>query len=152
MDDERTARQIKADELMTFFVFKKRNDGSEFYSLIDNAPEYLTELVHNAHNDFMPDDYKYEFIYDALDIIRDYEDEDYYYEGLDNYTECHTAKLLTWLASNINRMNYLEDVINNMFPAGNVKIFDALMGAQYTEREEVLNSVLSSIDSLIEEV
>jgi hypothetical protein len=72
----------------------------------DGAPEWFTELCHHAHGSMMPDDWRYEFIQDALHALQDGADED----GIDLDTLYpYTADRLDWLASHLDRPGYCDE-------------------------------------------
>ena len=87
---------------------KKREDGTEFITRTDDAPEWFRDMVHNAHLGLMPDDWSYRIIADAVDAID---------EGVerDNFTDTtipvYTYDHLQWLASNLTRMGYCDEAL-----------------------------------------
>ena len=114
----------------------------------DVVPEWFFNLVHDAHGDFLPDDYKYSFIHDSLCIIAYSESEEDYFEAIDQDVDIYTSALLAWLSSNIDRVQYINDVLEE-YP--DIRTGDKLlMIAQFKEREDVFNSVLNSLNKQIE--
>ena len=72
----------------------------------DGAPQWFTDLCHAAHGGMMPDDWRYEFIQDALSAIEDGADED----RLDlDALYPYTADRLAWLASHLDRPGYCDE-------------------------------------------
>jgi hypothetical protein len=72
----------------------------------DGAPQWFTDLCHHAHADMMPDDWRYEFIQDALNALEDGADEDRLeLDALYPYT----ADRLNWLASHLDRPGYCDE-------------------------------------------
>ena len=53
------------------FELRERDNGDSFVTLADNAPEWLTDLVRDAHGDMMPDDWRWSAIRSAVDFIAD---------------------------------------------------------------------------------
>ncbi len=45
---------------------KTRDNGDSFICIRDGSPKWIQEMIHTAHADMWPDDYKYEFSRDAL--------------------------------------------------------------------------------------
>lgn len=129
-----------------FFFKKKRDDGEEFWLVKDDAPEELKTLIQEAHEDMFPDDYKYQFIREALTDFSSYEDPD---EVID-YIEAdpYTTGLTHWLSSNINRVYYLTEAIEQFEPKDG---FQALTMAQYEEKREVYSSVQNSLEKNMDE-
>jgi len=129
-----------------FFTKKKRDNGEEFWLVTDDAPEELTELIREAHDDMFPDDYKYEFIRDALSDYSNFEEPDEIMEVIE--ADPYTAGLTHWLASNINRVYYLTEAIEEFEPKDG---FQALSLAQYREKSDVYQSVRNSLEKTMEE-
>jgi hypothetical protein len=142
-----TIQQLAADSL-DFLQTKTRTDGTEFICQSDDAPEWFKTLCQDAHGDFLPDDWRYEFISDSLRALSDFDDQD---EAMESATEAsiYTHELLQWLASNLTRPTYCDDAISEL---GEFKDTVQLISAgQYMERSEVFQSVLASLESQIGE-
>ena len=135
--------QEKAAQIRSTFVEKIRTDGTKYWSTESEEAE-IKELCYAAHDDMMPDDWKYRFIVDALDLIADADDVD----DVTIEPDVYTSDLTAWLASHNDRVEYLTRAIEDYEPKDG---FTALSIAQSIEREEVFYSVLSSIRSMIEE-
>jgi hypothetical protein len=90
----------------------------------DGAPDWFTDLCHAAHGSMMPDDWKYEFIQDALGAIEDGADEDRLdLDGLYPYTHDR----LNWLASHLDRPGYCDEAAEDAGgPPGDILAFVAL--------------------------
>ena len=54
--------QELANRYYKMFIRDTRDDGTEYVKTTDERPEELTELIHKAHGDMMPDDWKYKFV------------------------------------------------------------------------------------------
>ncbi len=126
------------------FEHDKRTDGSQFWKRRDTCSEdHLQQLCFDAHADMLPDDYKYEFIIDALSILADTE-ADEAAERIE--ADCYTHDLTAWLHSRIGRVSYLTEVLESYEPKDG---FQLLALAQYTERTEVFHSVLGSLHTIL---
>jgi len=87
---------------------KKREDGTEFTTMTDDAPEWFRDMVHKAHFDLMPNDWSYRIISDAVDAIAEgVERDDFTDTGIPVYTSDH----LQWLASSLSRMAFCDDAL-----------------------------------------
>jgi len=128
-----------------FFIKKQRDNGEDFW-IVESAPDELKELIRDAHEDMFPDDYKYEFIREALLDFASYEDID---SAIDNIeADPYTAGLTHWLASDINRVYYLTEAIEQYEPKDG---FQVLTLAQYDEKREVYSSVQNSLEKIMDE-
>jgi hypothetical protein len=135
--------QEKAAEISKMFVEKTRDDGSKFWST-DSEDEAIRDMCHDAHGEMLPNDWKYRFIVDALDLIAEADDVD----DVTIEPDVYTADLTAWLASHNGRIEYLTRAIEEYEPKDG---FTALSIAQSIEREEVFYDVLSSIRAMVEE-
>lgn len=137
--------ETKAKEAYSWFTKSTRADGSTTYwHTKDGRPDWLQELCHAAHGDYMPDDYRYEFIVDALACIEEGNDPD------EMEPDCYTGGLTAWLASNINRIGYVDECLEEMggdFPG----LSNAIAMGQLKEMREVYDAVWAFLDEMVEE-
>ncbi len=134
----RQLAQIAYDNLET----RTRDDGATFITRTDTAPAWLQDVCMTAHGDMFPDDHKYEFIRDAVAIIaEDYDP----VESSDSDVDGYTGQLLAWLSSNLNRMSYVDEAVEQY---GYKDLSTAMMQGQYRERREVYDLVLSALEDL----
>ena len=133
------------------FLIKKcdasRMPDGYFYIRKDDAPEWVVEIVREAHDngDMFPDDYKYQFVVDALEALADSDDVDNARSIMHDGVDITTSRLLHWVQSHGYRKAYADDHIQEFSPE---TLDDILMGAQYMERDEVFQIVLSAIEKL----
>ncbi len=136
--------QQLAELYASSFQTKTRKNDTNFICLKDDCKdEQLTDLIHTAHNDFMPDDYKYRFVHEALEKIAEGNPLD----EINIEPDIYNRDLLAWVSSNLTRASYIDDAIEN---AGYKDFYSALMDGQYLEKVEVLQSVYSSLEKIIE--
>jgi predicted DNA-binding protein len=145
--DDVTVQEL-ADEYYKNFEKKKRDNGEEFWVKKDGAPEELGELVREAHGDMFPDDYKYEFIEEALARISETEDENSL-ESPELEPDVYTHDRLKWLSSNLGRPYYVDEAIKDFGKADTI-IDDIGMG-QLKEKEEVYFAVLQGLKKILED-
>lgn len=82
------------------------------WTLRDDAPEWVAEVVYAAHGDMMPDDWRYGCIVDCLDaIIDDDGDTDAALAGLE--PDIYTGALLAWVSSG-GRTGYCDDALERL--------------------------------------
>lgn len=140
-----TVREL-ASKYLRYFVQKKR-DKESFWTIKETAPEELMDLVRTAHGDFLPDDWRYEFIRDSLIAISEADD----LEDIVAEPDVYTSELLDWLSSDIRRPGYVDTATSEF---GTPEPFDttkAIALGQMYEKEEVLHLVLSELEELAEE-
>lgn len=138
-----------ADDTSKYIVRGTRDNGDVYYHSVDDTPEWIMDMIREAHGDKLPDDYVYNWIDSALSAISDGMTEDDLYERVDSTVDSYTAALTAWLASDVNRVYYLTEVLEE----NDVKDgFSALAQAQYREIEEVFMSVLNAIQTHVDEL
>lgn len=135
--------------LVNSFQIKTRGNGEAFYCAKDDAPDYISDLCYDVHGGMMPDDYKYQFLAEALEYIDNNIDPlDDNLDCIDPYDacepDCMNHDLLRWVSSNLTRMHYCDEVLQDRQLD---QLSDVLMAAQQTERMEVMQTVIDWIES-----
>jgi hypothetical protein len=98
-----------AKELQGMFITDTRDNGEKFIKTIDNRPEWLSNLIMEAHGDMMPEDYKYQFISDAIDYIAENGDNEDLLDCPEIESDCYYSELTAWLHSNTTRIFYMDE-------------------------------------------
>ena len=87
-----------------------------FYTLTDDAPEWLTDAVREAHDDEGPNDWRFETCYRIALAIDETEEPadgldvgDFANTTADSLTDVYTSDLLTWLAGHLGRVSDVDD-------------------------------------------
>jgi hypothetical protein len=140
--NERVARL--AAEASKYLV---RDRARDILLPADGAPQWFTDLCHHAHGLMMPDDWRYEFIQDALHALEDGADED----GIDlDGLYPYTADRLSWLASNLDRPGYCDEAAADAGgPPGDILAFVAW--GMDRELREVFGLVRSRLEEIAED-
>ena len=122
-----------------------RDDGSHYRRVKqDQQSESLTDLIHTAHGDLLPDDHRYAMIEAALDAIAE--------DGADAWLEpsIYPHDLTGWLHSRADRYDYCDEAMEEYGqPEGMIQLLTWGMAA---EQAEVLASVLDSLNRLVEDL
>jgi hypothetical protein len=141
-----TTVQELATQFRSHFTEDTRANGEKFWKAEYEGMEGLDELIRTAHSDMMPEDWKYQFIVDALEAIAESDDPDSPELEADVYNSDH----LRWLSSNLTRAEYVDEWVSNFgIEPSKFNLFEAIGGGQWTEREEVYWLVLSSLRELV---
>lgn len=135
--------------LVNSFQIKTRDDGSTFYCAKDDAPEYVSDLCYDVHDYMLPDDYRYQFLVEALEYIDDNLDPlDDSLDSIDPFDacepDCMNHDLIRWLGSNLSRMYYCDNVMQDYQLD---QLAHVLMQAQQAERVEVMELAIDWIKS-----
>lgn len=141
-----------------------REDGDEYVRLKEDAPQWVRDLVYQAHKDgtewgMLPDDTRYEMIREAVQAIADGDDMDQdelsitFGEDASIYTADQTA----WLASRVDRFSYVTDWVEEMdyqgeddrqsAGSGRPSVLAMIRGGMSMERREVFDSVWKSLQA-----
>ncbi len=95
----------------------------------------------------LPDHHRYNFIFDALARIQNYNDMDDARNEIE--ADIYTSDLTGWLHSRNDRLGYVDEIIGEN---GNIEtLADALSWGQCRERQEVFDSVLQSLEERLQE-
>lgn len=127
----------------------KRPDGSEFVIFDKDRPEWMKDMAHDAHADMMPDDWKYEFIHDAVSALSEEDDEDTARDVLE--PSCMYSDQLKWFSSHMDRPCYVDQAKEEFGSSGEEPIMhDVVQGMAYEQRE-VFELVLAFLENKVEE-
>jgi hypothetical protein len=137
-----------ADQVYAQFEKRTRDNGREFWVLKDGKPEWVQDLCHEAHGDMAPDDWKYQFVLEAVAAFSEADDPD----DVQLEADVYNSELLQWLASHLARAGYVDEAVQE-YGIG-TKDFDLMscIGlGQLREKEEVLSIVRNYLERMAEE-
>jgi len=135
------AVKAAAEEALRYFKKGTRTDGREYW-YTDQEPGWVRDLRYDAHGDMFPDDWKHEFIVEALNHITELDDPE---DGPELEADPYTSDLLQWLSSNITRTSYVDEGVGDAGWPSEGGIVSAISYGQLREKEEVFFSVLNSL-------
>jgi hypothetical protein len=151
-----TEIQTAAQQLHDAFVKDMRFDKTglfqgDFYRLADDSPEWMRDVIRDAHGtEMLPDDWRYETIMYAAEAIAEQDDPDEGAHGFaDRRVYFYTADRLAWLASNTNRANYCDVAVDEglfTFDEGR-GIVDLIGAGQYEEASEVFHGLRQALET-----
>lgn len=137
--------QDLAKEMSQAFEGSTRVSGESFRKLKEGSPKWMTAIIHAAHGDMLPDDWRYAFVEEVCDTLADAEDADEVQLEPDIYTNDLTA----WLHSRADRVGYITEALEEGL--GFKDGFQLLAYAQLREKEEVLAAMREAlVDRVIE--
>lgn len=151
-----------ADEFAGMFERKTRAgpDGESFDCLKDGAPDWVSEIVHEAHGEMLPDDWRYRMIRAAADGIDERlsfdPDEDMQErardEIIDGFVPVYNVERVAWLASHLGRAGWCDDAAEDGLVAADAGIFDRIGIGIYQEMAFVYDAVLKGLTDRAEEI
>jgi len=146
-----TTIQQAAQQMYDKFIQDKRNDGTKFWKLALDRPEWMKEVVFAAHDEggVMPNDTTYEFIKEAACVLSEMDEDtdedaarDAIYEQIE--PDVYTSQLTGWLDARNDHVYYLTEVLEEF--GGDIKDGFQLLGlAQQKHKHEVAFAVLEAI-------
>lgn len=143
--------QDLASDVLKQMTQSTRDNGEKFFHLKEDSPDWMQDLCRDAHGRMGPDDFIYQFIFESLDALSNDDDTDDARNSLE--ADCYTSDLTSWLSSSNGRMGYVDDAVNDgLVNTSNFSLSDALMAGQLQEKNNVFESVLSSLESHLEEL
>lgn len=127
--------------------------GREF--LKEGRPEWVYELVREAHGDFFPDDWRYACTAAALEAIRDADASELDDAGAsfaDDQVDTYTAGRFEWLSSHLQRAGYVDEAVDELGAPNPDGIVERIALGQYAEALEVFGLVLAELRDRAEEL
>lgn len=136
--------QQLAKQYADWFETAIRNNGTDYIRLRTEDAQ-IKNLIYEAHDDMLPDDYKYQFIHEALEAIAEHDD----IEDINLEPDIYNCDLLKWVSSHLSRASYCNDAIENMLGFQDEMDFMAIVSmAQSLEKDKVLQSVRTSLEEI----
>jgi hypothetical protein len=135
------------------FVSDTRESGETFRKLKDDAPEWITDAIHEAHGGMMPEDIRYRWIEEAFDAIADADEDDDLDDVGSEYAEdvdVYNMNLYRWLASHLSRAGYIEEAVDEYGAPEPFDLPSLLQRGQMMERREIFAAVREALEALAE--
>ncbi len=146
-----------ATECLTYLKRSKNRKepgiGAVLLADTDKRPDWFQDMCRAAHGDMMPDDWRYEFIGDALNAISECDSDDQdeireFWEQSFDGSYVYTYQQTAWLASRADRYGYCDEAARE-YGMENCETMQRIALGMLYEGREVFESILSS---LIEEL
>lgn len=148
-----------AEEAYVCFERRYRDPGAEpYYSVREGTPDWIRDMIREAHSSMLPDDWRYDCIHSALGHISDTgaddtdDLDDAGHEFADSHADVYTSELLAWAASNAYRLGYVDDARSEGLIPDDADEAKRLMIGQYCEALEVFESVRQSLAERMDEL
>ncbi len=129
-----------------------RGDEREtrFYTLTERYPTWVQEMVRTAHEDMMPNDYKYQYVVDTLDALSEGRDPE---DGLSEIeADVYNYDLLTWVQSHGERVGFVDEVVSELGHHPEMGLIGDIMMGQVQEKQQVWQSVVSSLHERLDAI
>lgn len=132
--------RILADSLTT----QDRN-GKTITVTKDGAPEWVTDVVHAAHGNLLPDDWTYETVNAVAELIQ-YGDDETSLEP-----DIYTHDLLQWLAEYPNAVDAVDGYYEEMGIADRGPLTEQIQCGQQHEKRQIFYAVYAALEELAEQ-
>lgn len=120
----------------------------------------FVDFYRNVHGDFLPDDYRYEFIKRIIsEMFVRLNYSDYEHGSIDEVIgeisdteiepDIYMSDLLNWISSNLNRTIYVDDSYSIF---GYTNFEELIRNAQYLEIEETKQLILNELREMLKEM
>jgi hypothetical protein len=129
------------DTLTDYFQRKTRDDGTTFYTLTDDAPEWLRDAVYEAHDSELPNDWRYDICHSIINELGDGYDPDEIADGL---VDVYNSDRAAWLADNLARgcIEIERDLLGD-----DIDAFTVIGLAQYAAISEMVRVMVDAIET-----
>jgi len=141
-------------ELSSRFENKKRDNGDVFIILggpDDQIREFASSALMSAHNEELPNDWRYEVCSLTCDAISEAEEAEELSEIInevaENVTTVYNSLLFSWYAENSTRLSYAEEAREEFGPSEEV-LGDLHLGQYLAARETAQSFIGSLVSSL----
>ena len=147
--------------LASNLVLATRTNGTEYRILWEDCPMYddLRAIVRDAHNGELPNDWRFDMVYDLCHAFLDYSQPQGQVFTADDYRDCigeiaetqvetGTYALLTWLADNLNRCHF-DEPETYCADADGSSIADLAQRRQLEEINWMAHTILTGVEALV---
>lgn len=131
---------------------KSEDTGRNIWTVADHeaCPAWVKALCREAHTDadggdMMPDDWRYEMLVEALDILADSEDEDYALERIgEAEAPVYSSERTRWLSSHLWRASYCDEACEEYGADSGVTTLDRIAFGYLYELRRVFDVALEA--------
>lgn len=142
----------RIEQLQQAFEKRSRDNGETFVALRDGSPQWMKDLMHEAHDDMLPDDTRYAMIDECVDALTEYDDwEDCTHEIADGLVDVYNSDLTKWLASHNLRAYYIDEAQREGLISEDADEFQRIGVGQYCEYLEILHVLVAEFQDDDEE-
>jgi hypothetical protein len=148
--------QELAAQLANAFEERERVNGAKFYTLAEGSPEWMEDVVRDAHDVrggmMLPDDWRYGAIRAVAYRIAECEDvEEERADAIGgSLVDVYTSDLTAWLHSRPDRHGYCDDAAEEFGLDPARGIIGLMQLGQYAEYDEIWGSMVGALALLAE--
>ena len=132
-----------ASEALEYFATREgKNGAEEIYT--ESPPQWVRDMIYEAHCDLEPNNYTYKVILSALNNIVSGMNDDNIYQYIHVEVDTDIEKLIIWLDSDTLRLRYLTQTMDEFKITGSIQV---LSMSQFLEIQDIFAAVLSFLDN-----
>ena len=134
----------------SFETRERTSEKDKIWVKKENAEQWVYDLVYRAHGygEMLPDDYRYEFIVQALDALCEHDTVD---DARDSISpDIYNQELLDWLGSRIDRHEIVDEAAKEYGTSYDGGIISLISQGMHCEMMEVFDQVYAAIHERLE--
>lgn len=155
-ETETNKRAELAAAFYAAFEHKTRDSGEAFYCLKDDAPDWMTAAIRDAHDNagIMPNDWIYNACHSAVSSLNYYDPDDWNDSAgdiADGMVDVYNSDRAAWLASDILFGEYVSRAVEEFGRGPDADIYNDLGMGQYMLASEIVYSLIAAIEAQADE-
>jgi len=148
--------QVNALNFARAFSEQTRDDSSHFFILPESAPEWMMEALRSAHDEELPNDWRFGMVRSIAYAIAECESIDDAREDAmeiaDRLADIYTGKLLNWYAEMPSRLDYCDQYREAFGADAADTTLSHLMAAQAYAIEQMIHVILNACEARAVEI
>lgn len=143
----KTIQQL-AKEVINNMVYDE--EKKIYHQIKPGEPQWIQDMIHACHyQGMLPDDYVFEWVYQFCEEISNL-DENEDPRDIEVHADTYTHDLLKWLSSNLSRLDFVEDALDDSY-GGKCDLALMIGIGQEKEMDEVLWTVIERLEDRLDE-
>jgi len=140
-----------ASELASSIQWEERANGSRFLALPLSAPDWMREVVFSAHEEELPNDWRYELALRSAMALKEQPEADLYElasEVAEQLSTVYTGELLSWYAEIPSRLSYADDAREELGTGSADDVGGMLQLGQWLAAQRGALALFSALEAL----
>jgi hypothetical protein len=141
-----------ASELASSIQWEERADRSKLLALPSSAPDWMREVIYSAHEEELPNDWRYELaLRSALALKEEPEADlsDLASQVAEDISTVYTGELLSWYAEIPSRLSYADDAREELGTGSADDVGGMLQLGQWRAAQMGALSVFGHLEALL---
>jgi hypothetical protein len=141
-----------ASELAASIQWEERADGSRFLALPSSAPDWMREAIYSAHEEELPNDWRYELALRSALALKEEQESDPYElasQVAEELSTVCTGELLAWYAETPSRLSYADDAREELGTGSADDVGGMLQLGQWLAAQRGALALFSALEALV---